>query len=855
MMPRFTTLMLRRSLRDRNSRFHLVALFILIVTGVYFVVSVLGASYSIIDGTQRLDESHRTEDGYFDTYMPLTEAELKPLEDLGVEFERHFSLDFELADQSILRLERLREQIDRAWIMDGELPKNGEILLEYNYARERNLHVSDSYEISGRSYRIAGLMVLPDYDCCLQEISDVNADASAFGLALLSPEDYDKLDPKQALRAERYSYSYLLHSVEAERFKKEVMKLEIDLEDVSEPALEAYVEEKMADIDKILDASHELETGGLDFTDGVEKLQKGSEDLKKALERLPEIFGIFPDANEYFDGVKDLADGSEEYRDGLRRLHGELEDATNELRPKTIPNIAAFVPRDHNPRIHGAKIDAEIDSSMTLIIGIFVFFLCTYVIMNVLKSQIEKERPMIGTLLALGVRQRELIQAYLTPMILLTFVAGLCGYIASLIYGIEWSSSSTRSYFSIPHYPPSLNFGLILYSCVALPILTLLAGYDQLRRSFEKDPLDLIRNTQEQRIGRVKISSKYRSFFSLMQGRQLKAEFSSALLVLGGILLSLFLLHICVMSMMLTGGIRDVPGQELRYDLMYVLKFPTTQPPEGGEAALVQSVERDFQGNRMDITMIGIDDSQFFPSFKVESSSEIAVSASLAAKFNVEVGDEISFVDSIRDRYYAFRVSDIVPYHVGMTAFMPVKHMEKLLGEPKGSRNVIFSNQALDIPNERLTATVHKEDLIKAGVIFYNLMKNFYYILTGSSMLLSSVVLIQMLKIMIHRSTRSISLFKIFGFRKRELRRLFLDGQVIFILIGLIPLLPLTKWMMDILYPQMVANVAWGCKMVYSWQLYLLIYAGFVAIIFPTLLYLQHKIKQISVQEVLQERE
>ena len=64
------------------------------------------------------------------------------------------------------------------------------------------------------------------------------------------------------------------------------------------------------------------------------------------------------------------------------------------------------------------------------------------------------------------------------------------------------------------------------------------------------------------------------------------------------------------------------------------------------------------------------------------------------------------------------------------------------------------------------------------------------------------------MKVMIDRSAFGISLVKIFGYRMKEIRKLYLNGNFYVIAVGTAVCIPLAKVVMDAMYPLMVSNVA-----------------------------------------------
>ena len=58
-----------------------------------------------------------------------------------------------------------------------------------------------------------------------------------------------------------------------------------------------------------------------------------------------------------------------------------------------------------------------------------------------------------------------------------------------------------------------------------------------------------------------------------------------------------------------------------------------------------------------------------------------------------------------------------------------------------------------------------------------------------------------MIKVMIDRSAQNIALMKVFGYRKKEIKKLYLDGNFYMIAVGALISVPLSKKLMDAMYP------------------------------------------------------
>ena len=112
-----------------------------------------------------------------------------------------------------------------------------------------------------------------------------------------------------------------------------------------------------------------------------------------------------------------------------------------------------------------------------------------------------------------------------------------------------------------------------------------------------------------------------------------------------------------------------------------------------------------------------------------------------------------------------------------------------------------------------------------------------------------------MMKVKIDRSAFSISLMKVFGYRRREIRRLYLDGNFYVILLGAVICVPLAKWSMDLVYPYCIANVAIGMDLKFTPQIYIMIYGGILLCYMVINFLLVGRLNKLVPAEILKNRE
>ena len=112
-----------------------------------------------------------------------------------------------------------------------------------------------------------------------------------------------------------------------------------------------------------------------------------------------------------------------------------------------------------------------------------------------------------------------------------------------------------------------------------------------------------------------------------------------------------------------------------------------------------------------------------------------------------------------------------------------------------------------------------------------------------------------MTSVMIDRGSFGISLFKIFGFKSGEIKKLYLDGNRITVAVGSLIAIPLAKLIIDKLFPVFIPNVACCVHLEYNWYMYIVIFAVIMLIYQIISIAITGKLNKITPAEVLKNRE
>lgn len=621
--------------------------------------------------------------------------------------------------------------------------------------------------------------------------------------------------------------------------------------------VEAQLEESDISVDLTADNyKEELERLTAEGSSVDAKLK---DSLKEAKDTLADLEDFREGIIDYTDAVDEIADGSRELRDGVQELQDETDDMIEEYFTFDIDNLTQFLIAADNPRIDAAAGDVIINRFAGILAGIILMVLFTYVISVFVIHNIEKESSVIGALYALGVTRGQLLFHYLLNPMLIAFLGGVVGCILGFSkYGTGWQMGDSIAYYSLPPMRIVTPGYLLFYSLIMPPVTAAVVNYLVINKKLNRTALSLIRNEQTAgKAGRIQnMNLGNMKFLLRFQIRQMLREIRSAFAVVIGMFICLLILIMSIDCAVLCINFGNACLEETKYAYMYTYKYPTEDVPEGGTPAYVENLKKEAYGYNLDVTVLGIDDDNpYFPIATADKKNEIVISSAAAQKFGVKAGDKLVLSDEVNERDYAFTVKNVVNFTSGVYVFLDRDVMQELFDQEDDYYNVVFADHALDIDNGRLYATVSKENVEESSQIFTDMMGPMVVMLVAISALIFMIVMYLMMKVMIDRSAFSISLMKVFGYRRREIRRLYLDGNFYVILLGALICVPLAKWSMDLVYPYCIANVAIGMDLKFTPQIYIMIYGGILLCYMVINFLLVGRLNKLVPAEVLKNRE
>ncbi len=198
-----------------------LGIFLLMCGSVALTSGFLLAAHSIEVIMDGMRDEYNIEDGRFTTSFEATQAQLdaaaKAADDAGgMTIYRNFSIDASLkktsgeqTDKRTLRVYTHRTQVDIAAYCEGTEPAaDDEVAIDRVFASNNDLAVGDTVELSGREYKITGIMTLPDSQALFQDNSAFTVNTLSFGVAEVTEAGFRALEDTGAAPAYVYSFTF-----------------------------------------------------------------------------------------------------------------------------------------------------------------------------------------------------------------------------------------------------------------------------------------------------------------------------------------------------------------------------------------------------------------------------------------------------------------------------------------------------------------------------------------------------------------------------------------------------------------------------------------------------------------------
>ena len=540
--------------------------------------------------------------------------------------------------------------------------------------------------------------------------------------------------------------------------------------------------------------------------------------------------------------------------------NGHLEALRDYLNDHT--SLLNFIAEKDNARTITVINDVKSPKTISLIMGLLLVMIISFIISISIKNTIASESQTIGILYSQGLNKNELLRYYLMLPLLLVLIGILIGYPIGIII-----SKPLIAMEEVQYTIPSVTFidtPFVFFAGIFLPLfISLTITYRSLSKALNKTPLSLLRGQHSSN----KVSSFEKrftfsrfSFFSRFRLKDMIREKTSMLSLFLGILLSMFILLTgFYLHNSVSHYIKDLEAT-YPYEYLYVFKSPADLDKYSKQGELMAYSDLTIRINDKDraIGLYGIQETSTFfqiPGLSSLKNNEVLIAPCLTAKFNIQVGETIVLDNIDEDKHYPVKVVGYATDDFGQYFYTNPGGYNYITNQHKQPYNALLSHDQLNIDSDRLISLTSKSNIISSSSNLLGMISTFTVILIIVGMGILIIVTYLLMNMILEKSSINISMVKIFGYTPKEINKLYLRGNIAFPIISYLPAVPaaylLCKAMYDSIFAEMntyFLPYIYPSSLIIAFVLMLIGYAGACYL-------LKKKINKIALTEALKNRE
>lgn len=503
---------LRSTFRDIKHSFgRFIAVVLIIFMGVLLFVGIKSVGPDLEKLGSQYFQNQQLSDLQIRGTAGLTEKDKKLVEQIsGVQAElgNNFAYTEEEKDQNlqVYSYDKNQKQ-NRLELVKGKLPaaKNEAVVddqLQDKYKLGQTIFISNG-QLKDKEVEITGYGNSPMYinkdERGTAEIGDMD------GFIFLNADNFD---------ADAYSIMYLTLSKLPYNFFSQEYKDQLNtiLEDINKvfdnrktDRKQELTDDALSEIakrqDKIDQSRNDLSEGQKELENAKEELQTQKKQFTQQKDQITAIYGREIANEQLANSQKQLEQAENKIKDQQKTLaqnqqkldegQEEIDEAKQEAEDIDIPNYLTFVRQSYPGFNEFSSLSERIDA-IGDVFPVFFFLIAILITFTTITRMVEENRKEIGTLKALGYRNKEIASKY----ILYAFFTAFLGTTLGIIVGTKLLPpivfTLLKQMFIFPNYPSDFWIAPIIIAVIAALIATLGSAIYVLTKDLHEKPTSLL---------------------------------------------------------------------------------------------------------------------------------------------------------------------------------------------------------------------------------------------------------------------------------------------------------------------------------------------------------------------------
>lgn len=540
-----------------------------------------------------------------------------------------------------------------------------------------------------------------------------------------------------------------------------------------------------------------------------------------------------------------------------------------------------LVDADSNQGIGYAADDVTGDSAMWTVLLDIIIVIMAFVFVVLTNATIEDESAIIGTLLASGYRRREIVLHYLT----LPAVVGVLASALGCVLGVTFFTTPMKDLYygsySLPPFQVSWDWSIFLKCAVAPAALLVLITLLGLLRKMGKTPLQFLRHEASGKSGtkrgfRLPERLGFAARFRIRVFLRNLGNFATLFVGIGfASLLLLFALAILPTMNHYADNLVNSLVAEHQYTLKAPVELegtddervhPVNTTDNGAEkiaqaekyAVYTLQYDRGEGNGEETVTVYGISpDSAYWKDVNV-GGGRIVFGGGLIDKFGLSEGDTVSMYDKYEDETRKMEFAgDSCTWgsRSDMNLYMSLDDFNEFFGNDADYFNAYASDEELELDPLYFASETTPDDMRAIGDQFTGMMDKMIGMLLSLSVFIFLLFIYLLTKAVIDRSARSISYMKVFGYRDREISKLYIRSITICVVASLVLCLPLIIGSLTAIFKAMLISYSGNIEIYVPWTAMVQTVAAGLATYLAVAALHTRSIKRVSLSEALKIQE
>lgn len=543
--------------------------------------------------------------------------------------------------------------------------------------------------------------------------------------------------------------------------------------------------------------------------------------------------------------------------------------------------VDELIDADSNQGIGYAASDVTGDSAMWTVLLDIIIVIMAFVFVVLTNATVEDESAIIGTLLASGYRKREIVLHYLT----LPAVVGVLASALGCVLGVTFFTTPMKDLYygsySLPPFQVSWDWSIFLKCAVAPAALLVLITLLGLLRKMGKTPLQFLRHEASGKSGikrgfRLPERLGFAARFRIRVFLRNLGNFATLFVGIGfASLLLLFALAILPTMNHYADNLVNSLVAEHQYTLKAPVELegtddedvhPVNTTDNGAEkiaqaekyAVYTLQYDRGEGNGEETVTVYGISpDSAYWKDVNV-GGGRIVFGGGLIDKFGLSEGDTVSMYDKYEDETRKMEFAgDSCTWgsRSDMNLYMSLDDFNEFFGNDADYFNAYASDEELELDPLYFASETTPDDMRAIGDQFTGMMDKMIGMLLSLSVFIFLLFIYLLTKAVIDRSARSISYMKVFGYRDREISKLYIRSITICVVASLVLCLPLIIGSLTAIFRATLISYSGNIEIYVPWTAMAQTVAAGLATYLAVAALHTHSIKRVSLSEALKVQE